>query len=1214
MNALLSLLRLRPLVVSVCGVILSLLLYFLFWPSLVPQDKSRQGALLFAGLLGFWAVTEWCLFALQRHREQRTRPGQIRQLLAGALRHLFRESQGSGWGAAESVLTRPWIVLLGTAEAGVPALLTRAGFRKIVSCAIAGEPPLCTFWLLRDGAGASVCVEVTGPALLDTEGCEQLYRWLRRQRARPDAVLLQVGLQELWGSDEERARMVAVSLSPALHTLLREYSAELPVHILCNQLSRVDGMAHYFAHAERRPWGFRIDRPLHSEFQASLIHERMEAMIEGLWQQTSKALITHAIESAEVEVVLDFPREMRRVGALLGAFTAKLCETFSADTRARLYELFLASAEGGQGLFEAARQRRFPLGKLRAEQSASASSQSSYFLQGVFARIVQLGASTAVPHAAYRQVALWASVMVCVLLMTLSTSFYRRKHRVQESLRRQVRLLEQRTESLIHAPQPDPVAARTLRQDLQGFLTSDSELQASTQRLRTLLAGKVSDQRVHKSMDELLRKLSDFADCEAAHHLVSPLLRYDERDTSRRNLQPLYDRLGKLTDPADPKRRGPQPAGAVPSLRTTDWFDALQAIALLERRPSCSAKSEDVAWLTEYLRQLWTIIDSEVLSPPIGEQLRASTSRLLSRYLIQRDSSLLLKAQQQPLDRINNVLTSGGTLLPGQDIPAVLELELRIKELHKGPSGVAFRPKTLGYFQSRDEIAFESTRAGCQQFMDIKASELKLRCILPEAAARSLQSDSGGVGNRRLTAQYSVRLERIWSDWLRQLSSRSRKPSSSLETELAELSSATGAVLQDLPIVFRSLGTGDAAKGQNAVCLESLRNLAPFRWAVDVEDDLGQKSSEIGKLWQDYLVESTTVKDLLQQLGRPVKPTPADEVLRGQVLSALTALTRMEEKRIKWLKALTDSLLAQSPSGSVWQEPLQQLGAQLGKLEEAILQALLTKGRRVVACQWRDLRTEWADLQSAPPPTAAGGEDPRSAARKVLLRFRDTMVTPTARAVQTCDMQPYRLGGSIGDAGGYLVPIKFCHKLKELIDSTGVVAAPAEPAQEQAVPSVIPIPDGRCEVPSAAVRQTVLELPELRARYVCNVSQKVCRAMEARPGPSRRVSLQVQYDHGGSSDAVSLGTLRELLSRPAPGRTLAGKPTHVDNDPWLQTQRYVVEVPGAPLCQGRAFRIYFDDSLVTRTLGKQGVGDAAMLDSLTPLLSESCRTTERAVP
>jgi hypothetical protein len=114
--------------------------------------------------------------------------------------------------------------------------------------------------------------------------------------------------------------------------------------------------------------------------------------------------------------------------------------------------------------------------------------------------------------------------MVCVLLMTLSTSFYRRKHRVQESLRRQVRLLEQRTESLIHAPQPDPVAARTLRQDLQGFLTSDSELQASTQRLKTLLSGNVSDQRVHKSMDELLRKLSDFADCEAAHHLVSPLL------------------------------------------------------------------------------------------------------------------------------------------------------------------------------------------------------------------------------------------------------------------------------------------------------------------------------------------------------------------------------------------------------------------------------------------------------------------------------------------------------------------------------------------------------------------------------------------------------------------------------------------------------------------------------------------------------------------
>ena len=43
MNALLSLLRLRPLVVSVCGVVLALLLYFLFFiPGVSRQESSRS--------------------------------------------------------------------------------------------------------------------------------------------------------------------------------------------------------------------------------------------------------------------------------------------------------------------------------------------------------------------------------------------------------------------------------------------------------------------------------------------------------------------------------------------------------------------------------------------------------------------------------------------------------------------------------------------------------------------------------------------------------------------------------------------------------------------------------------------------------------------------------------------------------------------------------------------------------------------------------------------------------------------------------------------------------------------------------------------------------------------------------------------------------------------------------------------------------------------
>lgn len=1215
MNTLLALIRIRPVLVTLAAIAGSLLTYFLVWPSLISQDRGRQGALLLAGLMAVWAVTEWVVFALQRYREQQTRPGQLRRLFAGALRHLIRESHGSGWGGREAVLSCPWLLMLSSPESGSAKLLERAGFRRIASCALSSEPPLCTFWLMRDGAGASVCIDVSGSALLDTEGCEQLYRWLRRLRTSPDAVLVTIGLQELWGTDEERARMVAVQMSPALHTLLREISIEQSIHIVCNQLARIEGLIHYFASAERRPWGFRIDRPLHSEFQASLIDERADAIIEGLWLQASRALIANAIESPDdVEVVLDFPREMRRVGVLLGAFTAKLCETFSADTRARLYELFLTSSEVGVGSFEAARNKRLPLAKNRTAAQQADIAHGSYFVQGVFARVVQLCTNDASSRAPRQHLAMWGAAVACVFFILGASRVYQHFHRIQDSVRKQVRVVLKTSEELVHTTTPDPIHRGSVRQELAGYLKTDAELAYSLQKLDSFKP-KISDNRIHGVLEEFRNRVMDYSDCQAASHLVAPLLRYNEKDALGRNLQPLYDRLGRLWEITDPKRRAAKTA-AVPSLGTADWFEALRAIALLQRRTNCTAKDQDIQWLVGYLRQLWSV-DSEVFGHPLGDQFRDRTSRLLTRYLQRRDTCGLLPEHisKQSIDRTNAALSNGSTLFgqPGLDIPAVLELELRINELRKvGSTGKAYAPQSLSYLQFKDSVPFESTRSGCQQWMNVQASELSwLKCILPDASASSIQSENGGVGHKRLASQYALRLETHWSSWMRQLTSKPRKSTGTVENDLAELSTTTGLVLQELPALFRSIGVGDQSKGESAVCKESLRGLAPFRWAVGGEDEDGRKESpELEKLWQEYVQELTTVKDLLNQLGRPIKPLTHEESLKTQVLPALASLQRMEDKRINWLRVLGTELQVRSPSGAVWKDSLVQLGKQLQRLEADILQALLIKGRRQIACLWSSLKTQWSDAVSAPTSQggATGEGDPRSVVRNLLIRFRQIALEPVLRNAQTCDPLPFPMSESIGDVGGVLASAGFCREVRRITDLTGASGAmPGDGKdREPSDPTIIPVPDGNCRTPDARIRQMYLDVPELKARFVCNISQRSCRKLG--PTDARKVQLQVEYDRGGFSSAVlPWNSLRDLIQHGAPVRTVGNKNTHTEQDPWTQSSRYVIEVPGQVLCQGRNFRIYFDESMVNKLIGKHSFGDTSLLDSATPHLSESCR-------
>lgn len=1235
MSVLQTLLRLRALWVSLLGVLGSLLLYFAVWPNWMSADRERRGALLIAGGLFLWAVIEWALLGMRHYREQQTRPGLLRRLFRGALRHLVREAAGDGWLRADAVVTRPWFVVLGSTEAGISRTLERAGFRRIVSCALPGEAPVCVFWLSMDAGHGSVCIEVSGSALTDTEACEQLFRFLRRLRTAPDAVVLQVALQEIWGPSDEQARAAAVQLGPALHTLFRQYNREISVHLVCSQIARLDGLPLYFRSAERRPWGFRLDRPLHSDFQASLVQERMDAILKSLWQKTNTALSEGSLEPSVVEVVLDFPRELLRMSGLLSAFITKLCESFSADTRARLHEVFFVNADPGSP-FEAARHRRLPLAR-QATAAAAADPQGGYFLSGLFVRLAGLSRQEG-PRPASRQIVMMSALAaLSVLLMTLLSSVYNQRHRAQEAVRRQSHALLKSMEQLTKIRPPTPgEKSPELHKAIGDFLQQDGDATRIAKRLGDMKERALGGSPAQGLVDDVIRRSHEYLQCQAANHLVGPLLSFEKKDLLAASAyrpmsssQPLYDRLQRLNDFVDPKKRGGK-AMALSPLSTTEWFDALYAIALLQRR-SCKPSKEDSKWLSEYLRSLWPL--SSESDDGLARRMEERLLRLLTPYLSEVElaskggaaaqaepklcARLGTNIQEQPVAQARRLLERGGVALGAQsgiDVAAALELELRIKSSAKESKDGGLKPfkgTGLSYFLPRGEdIPGEATRAGCQRILGSATDQIRwLRCILPSESAGTW--DSGGVSSKRLGEQYRLRLEQVWTAWLLRLRTRSPSPPPTLENELNELASAASAVMTDLPSLFRSIGMGEPGKPEALeACRESLRGFAPFRWAVDLDDELGSpKPAQLTNAWKEYQTAFGSLRELLLALGRPQK-TPEEGLT--QVLAALTSLTQVEQKRIDWLAALRTALAQAAAPGSSLGDGLEKkapLVEGLRDLEEKILVALQKKGRRLVACQWDSMRRRWGDAvaSSGAQPGAPGHEEQRGRVRPLLAEFRDQTLSRLF-AWPACEPRPTRLVESSSADGGRLVGEAFCRRIKEIIDQTAAPGAPPPPPggdKPAAAPSVVPTPDSKC-MRQPPVLRTYLDVPELQARYVCNVSQRQCDRVSATT--AHRVQLQVEWVGAGLSDPVQLGSLRDVLARPAVTRNSGGRPSHLEPDPWKQQEpRYAVDVEAASLCQGRRFRLYFDESVAGRGPAKPTWVDPNYLDAAAQLIQDTCR-------
>ena len=194
----------------------------------------------------------------------------------------------------------PWIMILGPSGVGKSTALERSGLRFVSHgkrLQGIGGTRNCTWWLASD----AVFLDTAGRYAVRDEDRQEwraFLQLLRKRRSRPlDAVLLQVGIDEILDRPRAEVERVALQLRERLDELLLFLDAQVPVHLLLNKCDLIDGFVPFFAALDPQekagPWGFRLDtEDLPKSSLGEAFQQHFSLLLQHLGQRTTTRVLT----------------------------------------------------------------------------------------------------------------------------------------------------------------------------------------------------------------------------------------------------------------------------------------------------------------------------------------------------------------------------------------------------------------------------------------------------------------------------------------------------------------------------------------------------------------------------------------------------------------------------------------------------------------------------------------------------------------------------------------------------------------------------------------------------------------------------------------------------------------------------------------------------------------------------------------------------------
>ncbi|PSM31801.1 type VI secretion protein IcmF/TssM N-terminal domain-containing protein [Haliangium sp. UPWRP_2] len=986
----------RPIVWSALGLVLLLILLY-FVCDLVGLDENRLVVVLVVGVpLGCL----WTGYWLRRYREnrrltqemaaqaqkqaERAGPDSLRdfEALEQEFKQAFQQlnqacaDRGQVGGAA----ALPWILIMGPPAVGKSTALDRSGLRftslgkRLQGI---GGTRNCTWWLTNE----AVFLDTAGRYSVQDDDVQEwraFLHLLRRRRQQPiDAVVLQIGLDELIGLSAQEIESRAARMRERLDELLNILQVHFPVHLVFNKCDLADGFLEFFsdldAEEKAEPWGFTLDIATTADKRLrERFHAGMDGLVAALSERLTSRLLQQKTHEAR-EAVLCFPAEVANLKEKLGLFADTMFESRGQGLRPRLVGVFFTSAEQTGTRLGGYRKRKADELHLSAPLQTHIDRQdgSTYFLRGFFRQVVLYAEQSARPTPTRLRIMRinQAFAVAATMLACGFGSYY-----LADRYRGDVAWMRQLV-----------VAVKDMQKS-PGITNRPTRVKEEVS----------SELRYQSAVLDLLRVYSGGAKSEP-HRIASILLRNRAAQQWLRPAVPLMKH--DLMRSADREQNAP-------GEEFDRGFRVLKAIYILRGQQCGSVAEEDAQrWIAEYFfgqmdrhlnKPYWLQPDEKdggVYQASLHEQLHANLMFLFEPPLaLFPGRTKELQFNGQECDRARNSLRS-------TDNPADVVFNLRASNAQLYSRVAQLKTRQLA--DSGIEQVF--TAAGCNQFFgETESGKEWWQCVLNIEEPKT-KFDLEDV--------YRERYVRAWDRWIQEIRLRSTEGQRSSADAADPLTAAVGGlnalVQEQRPELVKFLEvvglgrreeqvsaseqqrrrkqrlfgcenrtfakwenrTRQAVKewGDRKECVAAQGQLDVFVQTLPPKDKPSEDEAEASGLRAPYAKYMETARKLRDQLknnvGGGANNRRAAEALK-LVLSTMNAtgdLWQLDVARRTWMDALSSQLSSKSVNLHIMGSGLDKV---LLDVERSVWQALLPLALDAVEDQWKTkVYAEWLRLQ-----------------------------------------------------------------------------------------------------------------------------------------------------------------------------------------------------------------------------------------------------------
>ena len=635
----------------------------------------------------------------------------------------------------------PWIMVMGPPAVGKSTALDRSGLR-FTSRRMQGIGPTrnCTWWLASD----AVFLDTAGRYAVREEDHQEwaaFLRLLQRRRKQPiDAVVLQVGTDELLDRSPADVERSALQLRERLEELTQILGVQIPIHLLFNKIDLLDGFAEFFedlTEAERdRAWGFSLDaeilQALPGRSIGALLDEKIQTLIATLiGRQTSRVLAQKTRETREA--ALGFPSQVEALHAPLRRFIEVLVEAQPGGDRPRLAAIYLASAAQPGERRPGARHHLATQLSLGAPMRTlpTQPAEHSTFLRGVFSQVIRLAENAARPTPQRvrrllleQRVSVALSMLACLGVCWFLGGRYRADKRWMEQLVAAVQVLRD-------SNGPGEQARRAQDGAISRELTAQ-------QNLLNLL-----EERPHGALNR--------------PHVAASQVLLQRIDTAW--LLPLHTQLKKELETASTAQYDK------PGADFDRGFQLLKAAHILDGQ-ACEQVGEDETRdaISDFILAQWrralgpdrSLLNVREEEDPQHPRWAAGQMQRSLQFFFEQDPAAYAKMNSLRLDQKQREQTRDN--LRSADAQAAVVFMLRASNANLYTKAPQLRAQTL----SDPGIERVFTREGCSRFFDKKTASGKhwWKCVL------GVEEPKDPIN---LEEEYRKRYLDAWNGWLKEL-------------------------------------------------------------------------------------------------------------------------------------------------------------------------------------------------------------------------------------------------------------------------------------------------------------------------------------------------------------------------------------------------------------------------------------------------------------